>query len=189
MKRLLPFIPILLLVVLNACSNLGSPTVPPNMSTAVIWTLTATMWTPTPTQTFNPNIPMMVNWLNADLSTANPLEWTLDAEYYVTNVTFPNVPNSSALVFRVDVHCECVNGSKCCIPERTFVVMMGSMKRNANTLMAQVPGGLHEVMVVCFEHKTQMGAVSASWQDVRDYLLGFLTGYQLGPRVIRTVAP
>ena len=56
MKRLLFFIPVIFLVFLDACGNVGSSTVPPGMSTAVIWTLTAAMWTPVPNQTFNPNM-------------------------------------------------------------------------------------------------------------------------------------
>ena len=192
MKRSLPFVPILLLVLLNACSDFNSPTAAPGyIHTSVIQSLTATMWTPTPTQTFNANIPTMVTWLNADLSTANPLEWTLDAEYLVTNVSFPDVQNSQASVFRVDVRCECVNGTECCIPERTFVVIIGSMKRNANTILAQVPGEVSRMLVVCSDLKKhiQVGAMSASWQDVTDYLLGHLTGHQFGARVTRAAIP
>lgn len=190
MRRFLPVIPILFLMLLNACGSFSSPTVVPGYwQTSVIQSLTATLWTPMPTQTYNPNIPTMVNWLNADLSTINSLEWTLDAEYYVTNVSFPNIPNSLALVFRLDVRCECVNGTECCIPERIFVAIMGSMKRNAPTILAQVPGGVNQMLVVCSKSKTHIGTMSASWQDVRDYLLGYLTGYQFGERVTRALVP
>jgi hypothetical protein len=178
MKRLFPSIPVFFLVLINACGVVDADSgVPSNMSTAVVQTLTATIWTPVPTQTFNANIPIMVNWLNADLSTVNSLEWSLDAEYYVTNVSFPNVAGSSALIFRVDVRCECINSDECCIPERTFVVLMGAMKRNANTLLTQIPMGVSEIMVVCSDHKTPVGAVSAPWQEAKAYLQGYLTGY------------
>ena len=190
MKKLLPSIPIFFLVLLNACGVVGvDSAVPPNMSTSVIQTVTAAAWTPVPTQTFNPNIPLMVNWLNADLSTVNSLEWSLDAEYYVTDVSFPNVTGSSALIFRVDVRCECINSDECCFPERTFVVIIGIMERKASTLLTQVPGEVSEIMVVCYKHKTQVAAVSAPWREAKAYLQGYLTGYQLAPRVIRTIAP
>jgi hypothetical protein len=189
-KRSLPFIPIIFLALLNACSGFNSPTdVPGHIFTAAVQSMTATMWTPTPTPSLNPNIPTMVNWMNADLFTANPLEWTLDARYQVTDVTFPYKADKSTLVFRVDVHCECINGTECCMPERTFVVIVGSMKRNSNTILAQVPGGTNQMLVVCFKKKTPIGAMTASWQDVMAYLLGNLTGYQLGERASRAVYP
>ena len=190
MKRFLPIIPVLLLMLLNACGA-SAAQASADMQALFDQTMTATMWTPLPTQTYNPNIPNMVSWLNTDLSTANPLEQTLDAEYRVVNVSFPNLSDSPTLVFRVDVRCECMNGADCCMPERTFVVIMGSMKRNSNTIVAQVPGGVSEMLVVCFdlEQHARVGAMSALWQDVRDYLLGILTGYQLGVRVVRTVVP
>lgn len=189
MKRLLPSIPILFLFLLNACNDGGTSGVPPEMSTAVIQTLTAEVWTPVPTQTFNPNISNMISTLNADLSVANPLERTLDAEYRVDNLSFPNVPNNPALVFRVDVRCECMNGDKCCHPERTFVAVVSAMKRNYLFILAYVPGNVSHLLVVCSERKTSIGAMSAPWQDVWDYLMGNLTGYQFGVRVTRTDVP
>jgi hypothetical protein len=159
------------------------------MSTAVIQTLTAMVWTPPPTSTFNPNIPNMISTLNADLSVTNPLEWTLDAEYRVDNVSFSTAPNSSALVFRVDVRCDCRNGEQCCHPERTFVAVMGAMKRNSISVLAYVPGEVGYLLVVCSDPRMSLGAMSATWQDVRDYLVGNLTGYQFGVRVSKTDLP
>lgn len=187
MKRLLPSLPIIFLILLDACSVGGDPKVPSIMSTLVIQTVTAAAWTPMPTQTDNPYIPIMVNWLNTDLSSAHSLEWSLDAEYRVINVSFPNVPESGALVFRVDVQCACINGDECCFPERTFVVLTDSMKRNVNAL--QIPIEVSEIMVVCYKNKTKTAAISAPWQDVKSYLQGQLTGYQLAPRVVRTALP
>lgn len=192
MKRLLPFAPIIFLALLNGCDSFGSPPESPGFShTSVIQTLTATMWTPTPTPSFNPNIPTMVTWLNGDLLTANSLGWILDAEYVVTNVSLSNMKNSQALEFRVDVLCKCVNGTECCITERTFVLLIGSLKRNGTTIMTQVPGGVSRMLVVCSDHKKhiQIGAMSASWQDVTEYLLGHLTDQQFGVRVTRAAIP
>ena len=190
MKRLLPSIPILSLVLLNACGDLNPPTtVSGSIYTSLVQSMTATMWTPTPTPTFNPNIPTMVNWMNADLFAANALEWTIDAKYQVADVRFPYKTENSTFVFRVDVHCECINGAECCIPERTFVAVIGSMKRNANTILTEVPGGISQLLVVSFKKKAPIGAMSASWQDVTEYLLGHLTGYQLGERSNRAAIP
>ncbi len=188
MKRLFLIIPMLLLFLVNSCVA-GMPISANAIGTALIQTQTATMWTVIPTQTFNPNIPTIISWLNNDLATVSPLGRTLDAEYHVINVSFPNMQNDS--IFRVDVGCICMNNSKCCNPERTFVVVVEAMKRYPGAFWAQVPGGINEIMVVCSDHqaKMQIGAVTASWQDVQGYLQGYISGYQLGVRTTRTVAP
>jgi hypothetical protein len=134
----------------------------------------------------------MVNWLNQDLaSMANSLETTLDAKYSVTNISFPNFQNSSDLMFRLDVGCICMNSADCCIPERTFVVIIESMKRNPIANFTQVPAGVRQIMIVCSDLKTksQLGVESAPWQDVLDYLQGRESGFQLGARVSRIGAP
>jgi hypothetical protein len=145
MKRLFLIIPILFLFLVSSCT--GSILLDPDQSriaTAVAGTQTAISWTPVPTPTYNPNIPNMINWLNNDLSTSSPLGWTLDAEYHVLNVSFPNAPDG--VVFRVDVGCICMNSSRCCTPERTFVVVAEAMKRNSNTALAQVAGNMSRFM-------------------------------------------
>lgn len=191
MKRLFLMIPMLLLFLVNSCVA-GMPISANAIGTALIQTQTATMWTVIPTQTFNPIIPDMVNWLNADLvSTANSLRSTLDAEYNVNNISFPYIPDSSALIFRVDVGCICRKSADCCIPERTFVVIVETMKMKFGTTLAQVPAATTQIIVICSNPQTkeQIGAVAASWQDVKGYLQGNVTGYQLGIRTTRTVAP
>lgn len=77
MKRLLPFFPVFLFFFLNACGNAAS-VVPPNMGTAVAETQTAMVWTPTISPTPDPNESKIVEWLNAELLNADPLEQTLD---------------------------------------------------------------------------------------------------------------
>ena len=191
MKRLLPAVPLVLLLVLNACGS-DSLNVPAAQWTAIWQTETAKAWTSVPTATPHPAFPTMVNSLNIDLSsTTNSLEATMDAEYSVTDISFRNIPNSSALIFRVDVSCVCKNSAECCIPGRTFVVIMESMKRTLITNFVQVPPGVRQMMVVSFDPKakSQIGAISAPWQDVQSYLYGNLLGDQLGVRVTRTVAP
>lgn len=187
MKRLLPFIPIVFLFMVNSCTG----TISSNpVATAVAGTQMALTRTAAPTQTPNPHISNMVNWMNNDLAAINPLESTLDAEYHVVDLSFPYLPDSLDLRFRVDVSCMCMNSDDCCVPERTFVVIVESMKRYPG-LPSLIPGEVREVMVVCSDHRTkaEIGAISATWDDVKGYLQGSVSGYQLGARATRTVAP
>lgn len=188
MKRLFPFIPIVFLFLLNSCAN-GNTSYPPEMWTGLAQTNLALTWTASPTQTLNPAINNMQNWLNYDLSTVSPLGRAMDAEYHVIKVSFLNVPDTSSLIFRVDVRCICMSKSECCIPERTFVVLMESMKRNPSLI--QVPTGVSEIMVVCSNHqdREQLGAISAPWWDAYSFLYGNITAEQLGANAVRTVAP
>lgn len=192
MKSWLTFIPVLLLILVNSCAQADTLSISNDMGTAVGQTQTAIAWTAIPTQTLNPNATNMVNWLNADLSsTTNSLEATLDAKYSVTNISFLNVPNSSDLIFRVDVGCICMNSADCCIPERTFVAIIESMKKTSLISLVQVPGEVRQMIVVCSDPKakSQLGAIFASWQDVQGYLQGNVLGYQLGSRVYRSTVP
>jgi hypothetical protein len=190
MQRLLLFIPLAVLFLSNSCDVM--PPIPPDLvATAIEETQIALTRAAAPTPTPNPNIPIMINWLNNDLSTVSPLGRTMDAEYHVTNVSFPSTKNGAGLIFRVDVGCICMNGHECCLPERTFVVILEAMHRNRTSALAQVPAGVNEVMVVCSNHQTraQIGAITASWQDVDGYLREQIKGDQLGVRVTRTLAP
>ena len=187
MKRFLPVIPFVLLLFMNACGD--NPLV---ISTAqweaMIRTQTATMWTPAPTPTFNPNISVMVNWLNADLvSSINALRSSMDATYSVSSITFQN---HSPMTFRIDVKCICMNDADCCLPERTFVVILEALKRNSPTAVAQVPPDVTQMMVVCFnQHNAQVGAITVSWQAAKEYLQGYKSGYELGAQVTHTLVP
>lgn len=190
MKRLLPFIPVLLLLLVNSCVQ-ADPLDSTGTATAIANTIYAAIWTATPTPTFNPAISAMVSWLNMDLVTTNALGATIDADYHVNKISFQNIPNSSALIFRVNVGCTCMNTDNCCIPERTFVVIVESMKKNRDTNLVQVPSEVSRMLVVCSDQKTksQIGAISASWQDVQSYIWGTLDGHQLGVQVTRIAAP
>lgn len=190
MKYLLLIALILFLFLISSCVGVPLPSVAAN-ATAVAQTLTALSWTAMPSATFNAYIPTMIQWMNNDLSAMSPLGRTLDADYHVIDISFRNLPNKTTMTFRVDVNCLCMNGDECCLPERTFVVILETMYRNSNTALVQVPVGVGEIMVVCMNQqtKTQVGAVSASWQDVDAYLRRQLSGDQLGVRAIRTLAP
>lgn len=189
MKRLLSFIPIILLLLLNSCTEL--PVGPDAVSTAVAQTQIALTRMALPSPTLNPNIPNMVIWMNNDLAISNPLESTLDAEYHVLNLSFRNLEGSSNLRFQVDVSCMCMNSSDCCVPERTFVVIIESLKRNSGTAVTQMPPDVSEIVVICSNHETKakVGAISAPWQDVKGYLQGNVSGYQLGALANPVVVP
>lgn len=187
MKRVLFVFPIVLFILLNACAGDVTVIAPP-VGTAVAETQTASIWTPTISPTPDPNESKIVEWLNAELSNADSLEQTIDARYQVVDVSFPAI-NGLASVIRVDVRCECAMNGQCCMPERMFVVTIGSFKKRADKILEQVPGTVNELKVVCYDHVTQVGVMSASWMDVKSYFLEQLNGYQLGSRVYRSSLP
>ena len=188
MKRLFPFIPIFLLLLINSCAvvpSIGSDPV----ATGIAGTYIALTRTAAPTPTYNPHISEMENWLDNDLSTVSPLGRSMDAQYHVIKVSFTNVPDSSNLIFRVDVGCLCIKSTECCIPERTFVALMEAMKRNPNLI--NVPGGVTEVVVVCSEFQSgeQIGAISATWTDTYNFLHDYINGEQLSANTTRIAVP
>jgi len=161
----------------------------PAQGTAVGQTQTATMWTPTITPTPDPNESKIVEWLNDGLASTDALEKTLDANYQAVDVSFPPVLDSSPVIFRVNIRCECAMNTPCCFPERMFVVTMAAMKSRADKIIGQVPGSISQVNVVCFDHANQIGVIYAGWSDVKGYLLDEINGYQLGSRVSRGALP
>lgn len=190
MKRLFLIVPMLFLLLVSSCTgNTFLEVNQSNLATALAGTQIAMTRIAAPTPTRNPNIPNMIDWFNIDLSTASPLGRTLDAEYHVIDVSFPEVPDG--LIFRVDVGCICMNREKCCTPERTFVVIAESMKRNSNTALAQAPEGISKFLVSCSDQQTkeQIGSMMVPWQDMQGYLQGFVSGEQLGSRVTLVGAP
>jgi hypothetical protein len=188
MRRFLLLIPIFLLMLLNACGN-STASISPTEGTAVGQTQTATVWTPTITPTPDPNESKIVEWLNAELLNADPLEQTLDAKYQVVDASFPITLNGTSTIFRVDVRCECMTNTQCCIPERTFIVIVWAMRNRADKIIEQVPGTVNEMKVVCYDRMTQLGVMSAWWSDLKSYLLDQINGYQLGSRVFRSSLP
>ena len=187
MKRVLFLVPIVFLIFFDSCSNDISAVALP-VGTAVGETQTAAVWTPTTSPTPNPNEPKIVEWLNAELSNADALEQTIDAKYQVLEVSFPAL-NGLATTIRVDVRCECAMNGQCCVPERVFVVTVGSLKKRSDKILEQVPGTVIDLKVVCYDRLTQTGVMSAAWVDVKSYLLEQINGYQLGSRVYRSSVP
>lgn len=189
MKKILPIIPIVFLVLLNACESPASPTVSDNMRNAVISSLTAESWTPTWTATPDPPENKIVEWLNGELTKADPLEQTLDARYLVIGVSFPFAPASSVQIFKVDLRCECALNTNCCVPERMFVVLLAAMKGNKDDIAKQVPSNVATIKVICYDHASQVSVIGTDWENVKGYLNGNVSGYELGAKVYRTTFP
>src|SRR6266498_157031 len=125
LKRLLPFVPIIFLI---ACFP---PTegIDPAYSTAVIQTLTATMWTPTPvtpSATPEPHTGKVVEILNGVLVGSDPLAETMEARFTVLDAwIILDGQTNQARTLMINVDCEWVFTDSC-TPERTFVVMIHS---------------------------------------------------------------
>jgi hypothetical protein len=188
MKWFLFAIPFLLFLFLHACGNTPA-VITPLEGTAVGETQTAAIWTPTITSTPDPNESKIVEWLNAELSGADALEQILDASYQVQDVLFPPASSGTSIVFRVDIRCQCAVNTQCCVPERIFVTALSAMKNRADKIVEQVPPNVSELKVVCFYNGQYIAVVAALWQDVRDYLLKQINGYQFGSRVYRSTIP
>ena len=188
MKRFLSIVPVLLFIFLNACATNVSA-IAPSVGTAVGQTQTASIWTPTVTSTPDPNESKIVDWLNAELSSADELEKMVDATYQAQDVWFTAGSNNSSLVFRVDIRCQCSLDAQCCVPARIFVTTMLVMKKRAEKVLKEVPSNVSEVKVVGFTNGVRIGVMAALWKDARDYLLDQINGSQFGSRVYRSTLP
>jgi hypothetical protein len=188
MKRFLFAIPFLLFIFLNACGNTDLE-ISPVVGTAVGETQTAAIWTPTITSTPDPNESKIVEWLNAELASADSLEQILDASYQVQDVLFPPAASGSSIVFRVDIRCQCAVNTQCCVPERIFVATLSAMKNRADKIVGQAPANVSELKVVCFNNGLNIAVMAALWQDTKGYLLQEINGYQFGSRVYRSTVP
>ncbi|GJQ34649.1 MAG: hypothetical protein JETCAE01_06590 [Anaerolineaceae bacterium] len=104
MKRAFPFIPLFLLI---ACSPDVSD---PQIQAAVINSLTATVWTPTPvtpSATPQPNTGKIVGILNNAIAGANPLGETIVAKYIVLDAqVILDSTTRQALPLQIHVDCD-----------------------------------------------------------------------------------
>jgi hypothetical protein len=189
MKRLLPLIPIILLMFLNSCGSINTGVISSQEWTAVWLTTTATFWTPTPPATLDPEENKIVEWLNEELLKTDPLEQTLDAKYQVLDASFPVAQGNSFPNFRIDLRCECTYASNCCTPERMFVVLIKAMVAPSDSIMDNVPDNVSDMKIVCYDHSVQINVIGARWSDVTSYLKRDINGYQLGSRVFHTTIP
>jgi hypothetical protein len=185
MKRLLPFIPIVLLFLVNSCG--------PSSTNIIDTTVVSQFIAPVASTSISTNIPEidnMISIINADLSNASPLGWIMDAQYYMIDVTFQDTPKKTDLIALVHVDCMCMNSTNCCIPERTFVVVVESMRKNYANVPLSAFERVGEFRVVCSDLKTkiEIGVVSASWNEVKAYLENPNGNkHQLGGHAVRLI--
>ena len=189
MKRLIVIIPVSLSILINAC-GVNEPSVPPDMGTAVAFTQTATMWTPTPitpSPTSPPNQAIIVDALNGALRGADPLGEAIDAKFHVADVVFDANGNPPILItLRVHVECEWIIRSSC-TTERAFVVFIHALEKDGvrKKVVEQIPTTIEFVQIDAFDHMARIGSLAIRWQDVLAYTKGEITGDQLAARVIR----
>lgn len=186
MKRPALFLLLTGLFWLSACAN----DLTTDQLTMAVKTLTAAVYTQTPTSTPDPDESVIVILLNRALAeTTDPLSLTLDARYQVVDASFPAGMDGNPDTFRVDVRCECVSAGVCCTPERTFVVLTAAMKVVVQKVASQVPVSVVSLQVACFDRTVQGGMMIANWKDMIDYFTGSINGFQLGSRVIKLAGP
>lgn len=182
LKRILPFLPFLFFL---ACV----PTEPsPDMQTAVVQTLTATMWTPAPTTTPAPNTGKIVQILNGVMVGSDPLAETIEAKFSVIDAQIINDQSSNtADILSIHVECESIYNNSC-TPEETFVVLMHAFiatDKIIGKVSEQVPSTVQFMQVVTFNHMAQTGMIMVKLKDVVDFAKGRIDGSQLGSRIMR----
>jgi hypothetical protein len=188
LKHLAPFLPLFLVI---ACAPDISD---PNIQSAVIGSLTATMWTPVPaslTPTPEPNTSKIVEILNSVMVGTDPLLETVDAKFSVIDVQVAlNDTTQVATTLRIYVNCDWVY-SDSCTPEATFVKLIRTFSVNDKVIghiAKQVPATVRTVEVLTFDHMNASGSIAITWNDLVDYSYGKINGNQLGSRIIRQAA-
>lgn len=188
MKRALSFLP---LIVLIACAP---DIADPQIQAAVINSLTATVWTPTPVMpsaTPRPNTGKIVEILNSVIVGADPLGETIVARYSVIDAqVILDAPTQQALILKIHVDCEWIY-SDSCTPESTFAALMYAFTANDKVMgrvQDQVPFTVRTLEMVAFDHMVQTGILHVAWSDVWDFAEGNINGNQLGSRMIRMAA-
>lgn len=184
-KRLLPAIPFIVLI---ACSPDISD---PGVQAAVIHSLTATVWTPTPitpSPTPEPNTAKVVELLNDAMVGADPLMETIAAKYSVIDAqVIVDTTTHQAVSLQVYVDCQWIYTDGC-TPENTFVILVRAFSVN-NKIMGkiqeQIPPTIQTLEVLTFEQMTKTSLIHIAWKDICDYTEGRINGNQLGSRMVR----
>jgi len=178
MKRsLILVIPIALLVFINAC----------NMSSGALPKYSPEQWTAiaqTQQVMGQPGADRIKNWLNAaptDYDKFDALEENLVGKYDVMGVAFPN----DNYYLQVDMNCECASGSNCCVPEHMLSLALEKMSKSRDQIIAEVPGTVKYLDVVCHDHKFAFAAMYAPWDTVKSFLLGQIQASDLSSSVIK----
>ncbi|HCB02204.1 MAG TPA: hypothetical protein DEP19_07460 [Anaerolineae bacterium] len=186
-KRVFSFLPVLVFI---ACA----PDITnPDVQAAVINSLTATSWTPTPvtpSATPEPNTARIVEILNEVIIGSDPLSETVVAKYSVIDAkVILDVTTQQASTLRIHVDCDWVYSDNC-TPESTFVILMYAFSEHDKVIeriQNQIPASIQTLELVAFERMTQTASIFILWKDVWDFALGKINGNQLGSRMMRSV--
>src|SRR5512142_2944780 len=118
------------MALLGACIQIPDTGISSREVTAVIQTMTATMWTATPSPTPRPNTMTIINALNGAMIDSDPLAETIEAKFNVLDVRFPvDAASGQILTMQIDVECEWVFADSC-TPEASFVRLMDGWVAN-----------------------------------------------------------
>jgi hypothetical protein len=173
-KRSLILIPIILLVIINACQPSDPTNTVHQADTAnAIASLTATNMPPSiPTAT--PDSNTMVIYLNSQPTEEftvrlGQLEDTMGASYKFLNVEFLPTEGTKT-IFQVDVGCHCARNGRCCSRQRGFVYTMLKMKPYANYFGTAVPSTIMYMNVVTFDDERPLPGISVDWVNVLSFL-------------------
>jgi hypothetical protein len=177
MKRpLIIVIPIVLLVLINACESDRLPQFSPTQWAAIAKTQQVTAL---------PENDRLKYWLNAqpvDYDSIDSLEESLVGQYKITSVDYPNL-----YYLEVYMNCECVSGSSCCNPEHMLVLTLQRMNNPAiqEQILAQVDKSVQYMNLVCTDRNVPFALMTVPWDKVKDFLYEQITGKELAPFVTR----
>lgn len=182
LKRVIPILPFIVLV---ACAP---DLTDPNIQAAVIHSLTATSWTPTPitpSATPQPNTTQIVEVLNEAMIGTDPLTETIVAKYSVIDTqVIIDATSQQATILRIHVDCEWVF-SDACTPESTLVVLMNALSKVIERVSNQIPTTITTLEMLAFDQMLATSTIAIGWNDVLAFAFGEINGNQLGSRILR----
>lgn len=183
-EKIVPFIPIILLLMLYACVSSDDSSDP------ALPTQTGVMVTTASTLTSTPDFvsPAIYSQLNRRIEMAEPvakysqLEHIQGATYQVTGVQVVPIDSVSAIL-RVSARCECAENGPCCNASHTFIVTLIAMEESKEEWIGSVPGSVTVLEVWCFDHNNLTQTISLPWGDVIRFFDGSLDGFWLAARI------
>src|SRR5512139_2340342 len=161
MKRsLIIVVPLLFLVLLNACDTGNLPPFSPSQWAAIELTQQATAM---------PQSQRIKNLLNNTLNfdRFSQLEEKVVGTYDVTGVDFPY-----GTYFQVHMNCQCAEGSTCCDRRRMFLIVVWRLSLSKNEILADMPDTVQLMNVVCYNNNSPFAVEEAPWETVKGFLNG-----------------